>query len=256
MESDAIKRFGNRVEYYAKYRPHYPMELLQFLEQELKLQSSSVIADIGSGTGILSELFLKSGYLVYCIEPNAEMRHAAELHLRRHSKFISVDGTAEATGLPQNGIDFIVAAQAFHWFDRELTKTEFIRISKPSTWVLLLWNDRREDTPFAIQYESLLKRYAIDYETVDHRLITNEALVTFFGSSNFGFRTFENQQIFDIESLQGRVMSCSYMPMPHQSGFTEMMDAFHELFERFQVNGTVTMRYNTLLYYGKMEDHD
>jgi SAM-dependent methyltransferase len=252
MERDATERFGGRVEYYIKYRPGYPEEVLQFLQQELKLEPGAVIADIGSGTGISSELFLKTRHKVFGVEPNAEMRKAAETHLSRYPNFISIDGKAEVTGLPECSIDLIIAGQAFHWFDRELSKKEFIRILKPSGWVVLLWNDRRQDTSFENSYENVLKTYAIDYHVIDHRLITPETLARFFNSNQCGFKMFDNVQIFDFESLQGRVMSCSYMPMPHQPGFAEMIRALAELFDRFQENGAVTMGYNTLVYYGKV----
>jgi len=253
MEKDATKRFGKRVEYYIKYRPGYPLELLHFLQRELKLEPDSVVADIGSGTGISSELFLRAGYTVYGIEPNAEMRRAAELQLSAsYSNFMSVDGKAEATGLPEHAIDLIVAGQAFHWFDRQLTRKEILRIQKPSASVALIWNDRRQDTSFANRYENLLRIYAVDYDVVDHRLITPEALTEFFGGSHFGFRMFENIQRFDFISLQGRVLSCSYMPMQQEPGFEEMIKDLSELFDTFQENGTVTMAYNTIVYYGKL----
>ena len=253
MERDATKRFGRRVEYYIKYRPGYPVEAISYLRQELKLDPASVIADIGSGTGILSELFLKAGYTVYGVEPNPEMRRAAELQLSTDSNFISVDGKAEATGLAERSVDLIVAGQAFHWFDREQTRKEFIRIQKPSATVALLWNDRRQDTSFANAYENLLKTHAVDYDAVDHRLITPQALSEFFGGSHFRFRMFENTQIFDFDSLQGRVLSCSYMPMQDEPGFNTMIKALSQLFERFQEDGRVTMGYNTLLYYGRLQ---
>jgi SAM-dependent methyltransferase len=252
MERDSTKRFGNRVEYYIKYRPGYPEQVLEFLQQNLNLKPVAVIADIGSGTGISSELFLKAGHTVYGVEPNAEMRKAAETHLSGYSNFKSTDGKAEATGLPACSMDWIVAGQAFHWFDRELSKKEFIRIQKPSGWVLLLWNDRRQDTSFANSYESLLKTYAIDYHEIDHRLITPDVLAGFFTGNQFGFKMFDNVQVFDFESLKGRVLSCSYMPMPNQPGFDEMIQALSDLFGRFQENGTVRMAYNTLVYYGKV----
>ena len=67
---DPTRRFENRVEHYIRYRPRYPQAVLHFLKQELNLVPSSVIADIGSGTGISSELFLSAGNVVFGVEPN------------------------------------------------------------------------------------------------------------------------------------------------------------------------------------------
>ena len=248
---DSTKRFGGRVSYYTKYRPRYPGDVFEFMRSDLGLNANSTIADVGSGTGLSAEPFLKMGCKVFCVEPNSEMRTAAETVLSIYSKFVSVDGTAEQTGLSERSVDFVVAGQAFHWFDRVAARTEFRRILKPRGWIVLLWNDRRQDTSFANAYENLLKMHSVDYEVVDHRRITNDMLAEFFGNHDFGFRMFSNRQVLDLESLKGRVMSCSYMPELDSPGFEKMTKALSDLFQRFQENGTVTMEYNTLLYYGK-----
>ena len=250
---DPLKRFSSRVENYTRYRPRYPQSVLEFIRRDLGLQSSFVIADIGSGTGISSELFLAAGNKVFGIEPNGEMRQAAERYLSAYSDFHSMDGKAERTGLPDHSVDFIIAGQAFHWFDRQACRQEFLRILRPGGRVVLLWNDRRQDTSFSKAYENFLKTYAIDYEVVDHRLITKEMLEQFFGSKEFYFKMFDNEQVFDLEGLKGRVLSCSYMPMEGHANFQEMIDAMKVLFQRFQRNGTIHMGYNTLMYYSRFE---
>jgi SAM-dependent methyltransferase len=114
LENDSKKRFSNRAAYYAKYRPRYPEVILNFMEQQLGFSSVSVIADVGSGTGILSEMFLKHGNLVFGVEPNKEMRETAEAILAVYPHFRSVNGSAEATMLPAASVDFVMAAQSFH----------------------------------------------------------------------------------------------------------------------------------------------
>ncbi|MGZ6555184.1 MAG: class I SAM-dependent methyltransferase, partial [Bacteroidia bacterium] len=146
---ETLNRFSNRVENYVKFRPDYPAEIIPFLKQHLILNSESVVADIGSGTGISAELFLKNGNVVYGVEPNKEMREAGERLLKGYPNFYSVDATAENTTLPTDDIDLIIAGQAFHWFDKQKCRTEFHRILKPTGTVILMWNDRRTDTtPF------------------------------------------------------------------------------------------------------------
>ena len=247
---DSTKRFGSRVSYYTKFRPRYPEAVYDFMRSQLGLNANSTIADVGSGTGISAEPFLKMGCKVFCIEPNAEMRTAAETALSVYPNFASINGRAEETGLSKQSIDFVVAGQAFHWFDPVAARTEFLRILKPGGWIVLLWNDRRPGSSFANAYENLLKMHAVDYDVVDHRRITNDMIAEFFGTRDFGFRMFDNRQILDLESLKGRVMSCSYMPEPDSPGFDKMTTALSDLFQRFQENGTITMEYNTLLYYG------
>src|SRR5207244_4125864 len=131
----------------------------------------AVIADIGSGTGILAEMFLKNGNQVYGVEPNREMREAGERLLGGYPRFTSVEGKAEATPLADSSVDFITAAQALHWFDLDAARTEFRRILNPRGWVVILWNDRRDESPFMQAYRQLLLRHSTDYLQVDHKRI-------------------------------------------------------------------------------------
>ncbi len=118
MTQNSTLRFGNRVENYAKYRPSYPDKVLEYLQQQCHLTDQSVIADIGSGTGIFTKLLLDRGYTVYAVEPNEAMRQKAEKQFKHlQSNFHSTNGTAEATTLPPKIADLIVCAQAFHWFN-------------------------------------------------------------------------------------------------------------------------------------------
>ena len=205
--SDPLARFSNRADNYAKFRPGYPAAIIEILKSACRLDENSVIADIGAGTGILSELFLKEGNSVVAIEPNAAMRRTAEGLLKKFGKFRSVDATAEATTLENESVDFVAAAQAFHWFDRDKAKREFTRILKPEGWIVLIWNERRLDsTAFLRAYEDLLLRYGTDYEKVRHEKVTGE-IAAFFAPETFVMQTLENAQYFDFESLKGRLLS-------------------------------------------------
>ena len=161
--SASEQRFSDRVENYVRYRPSYPQEIIPLLQRETGLIPQHVIADVGSGTGISAELFLRAGSVVHAVEPNREMRAAAERLLAHFPNFHSVDGTAQATTLPDHGVDFIVAAQAFHWFNTPETRAEFSRILKPGGHIVLIWNERRLDsTPFLQAFEQLLLRHLAD----------------------------------------------------------------------------------------------
>jgi 16S rRNA A1518/A1519 N6-dimethyltransferase RsmA/KsgA/DIM1 with predicted DNA glycosylase/AP lyase activity len=71
---DSKKRFSKRAGPYSRYRPSYAGSLLRYLEQELRFSQTSVVADVGSGTGMLSEVLLKNGNRVFGVEPNEGMR--------------------------------------------------------------------------------------------------------------------------------------------------------------------------------------
>ena len=246
--TDSTQRFSNRVENYIKYRPGYPVEVVKTLESECGLNHDSIIADIGSGTGILSEMFLRHGNIVYGVEPNREMREAGERLLINYPNFHSIAGTAEDTTLPYAGVDFMTAGQAFHWFDRKKAKVEFNRILKPQGWVVLIWNERlTSTTPFLAAYEQLLKTYATDYEQVDHRRMDTKVLSEFF---YFKIKQFKNIQVFDYEGVKGRTLSSSYVPEPSHLNYEPMIEELKKIFEAYQDKGTVNFEYQTLIYYG------
>src|SRR6266849_5725481 len=151
---DSLPRFTRRVENYVKYRPGYPQAIIDLLQKECQLTTNAVIADVGSGTGKLTELFLKNGYRVLGIEPDTDMRAAAEQLLQKYPRFTSIAAPAEATTLADQSVDVVTAGQAFHWFDRELARREFARILVPNGWVVLVSNiQRTAGTPFLVALE-------------------------------------------------------------------------------------------------------
>src|SRR6267143_5652102 len=165
--ADAKQRFSSRAADYVRCRPGYPPAVLELLRAECDLRPGHVIADIGSGTGFLSELLLKNGNRVYGVEPNSEMRQAGEEYLASYDGFSSIEGSAESTTLSDSSVDFITAGQAFHWFDPQAARREFVRILKPNGSMVIAWNDRRmEEAPFTRAYETILERFGIDYKNV------------------------------------------------------------------------------------------
>jgi len=248
---DSTTRFSNRVENYVRFRPTYPDGVIQILQRETSLTTASVIADIGSGTGISSQLFLRSGNEIFAIEPNPEMRQAAEAMLRGFPRFHSVAASAEATQLPSASVDYVIAGQAFHWFDRDLARKEFARILRPAGWVVLFWNSRRTDsTPFLRDYESLLQEFGTDYREIEHKQIDLEILRVFFADGQFTARSLFNEQRFDLDGLKGRLLSSSYAPTEEHPNYQSMIARLKQLFETHQENNQVCFEYDTELYFG------
>ena len=247
------QRFSNRVENYIKYRPGYPPAILNLLTAKCGLSPSATVADVGSGTGILTRMLLGSGSRVLGVEPNREMREAGERLLAGLPNFTSVDGTAEATTLPDSSIDIITAGQAFHWFDRPKARREFQRILRPGGWVVLIWNDRNiTDRPFFRAYEELLLTYGTDYALVNHKNVDAQLLGDFFGPAGYGEASHPNDQTIDFAGLKGRLLSSSYAPEESDARHAPMLAALQTLFEAYQTNGTVTFDYDTTVYYGQL----
>jgi len=250
---DSTRRFSSRADNYVRHRPGYPREVVQLLREECALKIDSLIADIGSGTGKLTELLLENGNVVWGIEPNREMRETGERLLKKLPLFRSLDGTAEATNLPDHVLDLVTVGQAFHWFDLEACRPEFLRILKPGGHVAIIWNDRLVDaTPFLAAYDQLLRRFSTDYEQVNHRRFNDgEAVRRFLGGKSLE-KHFPNAQYFDFEGLKGRLLSSSYAPEAGQPNHLEMLEELKRIFETQQRNGRIAFEYETHVYYGQM----
>lgn len=253
---DAKERFSQRVADYVRYRPGYPAGVLAILQRECGLTLQSVVADIGSGTGLLARLFLENGNAVFGVEPNAEMLAAGEECLRGCPKFTSVAGSAEETSLPDHSVDLVAAGQAFHWFDAAKARQEFRRILRPPAWVAIVWNERLlEATPFLRGYEALLRKYGTDYARVNDSYPREEQMQAFFGAGNYSMHQLPNEQQFDLEGLRGRLKSSSYIPLESDARYAEMMQELNEIFAAHQQHGRVSMQYLTRIYVGKLQ-HD
>jgi len=248
VKNKPTQRFSNRVADYLAYRPSYPATIITLLKTECYLTPNAVIADIGSGTGLLTKLFLDSGNLVYGIEPNTEMRTAGEDFLEHYPTFTSLAATAEVTTLPDNSVDFVTVGQAFHWFNQAQAIAEFRRILKPNSWISLIWNERQLDTPFLQAYETLLQKYSPEYKQVDHRNVTSSHLKSLLGDG-LHMKRLPNQQQFDFTGLKGRLMSSSYCPLPDDPNHMPLITGLQTAFETHQVNGRVTLDYLTYIYY-------
>ncbi len=245
---DSKNRFSNRVEDYHKHRPSYPKDIISILKKENALTETSTVADIGSGTGMLTRLLLEHAKLVFAVEPNSPMRLQAEKDLATESRFRSIDGSAEQTALVSDSIDLITAAQAFHWFDPEKTRTEFKRILRSNGWLALVWN-YRDCTADDLQreYEEILRAHIPNYKTLDHKTMTDQKISDFYGTNVRKF-SMPNQQFFDLEALQGRVLSSSYVPKPPDPVATTILREVEELYNKYQENGRIRFIYTTTLY--------
>ena len=252
--SDAKNRFSNRVEDYVRYRPGYPSEVVSLLQKWCGLRPAHTIADIGSGTGLLSKLFLEFGNHVYGVEPNAEMRAAGEEFLGSNPKFTSVAGSAESTTLPSDSVDFVTAGQAFHWFQQLAARDEFHRILKAQGRVIVVWNERLlDDTPFLRDYEELLLRFGTDYSKVSESYPRADQMLEFFHPNEFTSHALPNIQEFDFAGLSGRLRSSSYAPPVGDPQFEPMMQDLLRIFDAHQQNGVVRMEYRTRVYAGKLD---
>jgi SAM-dependent methyltransferase len=246
------ERFSSRVENYVRYRPGYPQAAIELLMARCGLAAAAVVADLGSGTGILSEPLLAGGARVFAVEPNDGMRAAAEARLGARAGFRSVNGTAEATTLASGSINLLVAGQAFHWFDVLRARREALRIVKDGAWGALLWNEHPpEGSAFLADYQALLLRHAAEYARIAASHADEASMREFFGGT-MELATFPNKQTFDFEGLHGRLMSSSYAPEPGHPQYEPMIEGLRAVFRRHERNGEIVFPYRTLVYFAQL----
>lgn len=247
------ERFSDRVENYVRCRPSYPQALITLLETDCQLSKASSVVDVGSGTGLLTTLLLDAGAAVTAVEPNDEMRWAAEEMLSSYDRFVSVGAPAEATGLPDSCADMVTVAQAFHWFDHMAVRCEFGRLLKSQGWVVLVWNTRNRETAFQQAYHALLTEHAPEYGKVHHHNISDESLADWFGPAEMRRTDFEYAQSFEWDGFLGRVLSSSYTPNPQSALYKPMVSALETLFAEYETDGIINFEYTTNVYYGQLK---
>jgi SAM-dependent methyltransferase len=241
---DPIARFTGLAGLYAQSRPGYPPQAVDFVLVTCNLDPSSVLVDVGSGTGISSRLFAARGLKVIGIEPNGDMRARASADLGPAIEYR--DGRAESTGLPDRCADIVLAAQAFHWFEPDRALREFHRVLRRRGWVALLWNARDREDPLTSEYSQIIDRLP-DATRSDAQDITPVAPIRgrLFGDPQVA--RFPNAQVLDEDGLVGRALSSSYAPKD-RAGRESFAGAMRELFGRFARDGHVILRYHTSVY--------
>ncbi|MGA9885187.1 MAG: class I SAM-dependent methyltransferase [Candidatus Acidiferrales bacterium] len=246
-------RFTGRVEAYRRYRSRYPREIIPLLHEKCGLTAESMVADIGAGTGMLAELFLENGNSVFAVEPNAEMRAACEELAAQYPQLACLDGTAENTRLADRSIDLIAAGRAFHWFDKEKCRPEFMRILRPNGWVVLAGQGpRRREEPISRDYQTILREHGIDYSRLYSRYNVKEAVRGFFEGGSLLESEFPGYEELSYEGLEGQTLSLSVTPQPDHPGFPAMQTALKSYFAKYQRDGKMRLPMNCHIYMGQL----
>lgn len=246
-----LEKFTGRAAAYSAGRPSYPRKILDILGQEIDLDRRKIVADIGSGTGILSKLFLENGNRVYGVEPNKEMGKIAEKAFADCPSFTSINGTAENTTIMDASIDLVTVGQALHWFDSQLASQEFARILRPTGGLCVLYNDRNKGNKFMRDYDQVIQKYARDRAKVPD--INHEYLSKFYSEGKYSKFLLPNYQTLDFEGLFGRMTSASYMPHSGESvTYRALRRDVEELFNSHEVQGRVKLVYDTSVFLGQI----
>lgn len=249
---DNTQRFTGRAGVYAKARPGYAPELIERLSAWAGLLPTSVVADIGAGTGIFSAQLAATGARVIAVEPNAEMRAQAEARLGGASSVVMLDGTAEATGIKDVSVDLVTAAQAFHWFDHDAFRTECLRILRGDAHVVLAWNMRVSEAPVNATCEQVFRKLCPRFKGFSGGMRTDDPSVAQFFRGTFETWRFANDLVYDREAFVARCLSGSYAPKPDEDGYEAFVCAMRDIFGEFQQDGQLVVPNTTNAYVGAL----
>jgi ubiquinone/menaquinone biosynthesis C-methylase UbiE len=245
--------FTDKADIYAKYRPSYPNEYIDYLFSDNQLKEDRIVADIGSGTGIFSRQLLERGLNVIGVEPNDDMRKGAEQSLKLYYRFKSIKATAENTTLKGNSVDLVTVAQAFHWFDKEAFKIECQRILKQKANVVLVWNSRDLTSPISKENAEICQKTCPDFKGFSGGMEeTPEVFNSFFKDGKYEFKKYQNDLLFDYEGFLGRNLSASYAPKKNYEEYERFVFLLSELFEKYSKNGKIVLQNITRSYLGNV----
>ncbi len=245
-------RFTGKANHYTKGRSFYATSLLDYIVEVIGVSADSTVADIGAGTGIFSKQLLEKGCRVFCVEPNEDMRSSAAVTLADYDRASIVAGDAENTHLSEISVDFITAAQSFHWFDTDKFKAESKRILKSGGTVMLIWNQRDTESEFGKAYQGVFKKYCPNYKGFSGGLQKHDERIVRYFDGQYSYAEFENNITYDREHFISRCLSSSYSLKAEDEHYEAYLAELNSLFDKYSEGGKVIEPNKSVIYFGKL----
>ncbi len=241
------EKFSGRAEFYDRYRPAYPDELIDWLYEKTRAEA---VADVGAGTGKLTSCLAKKPWRVTAVEPNADM-------LARLKKNVPeariVQASAEHTGIEANSVDLVTVAQAFHWFDERAFREECIRILTPRGRLSILWNERTECS-LSRERDEICAHFC-EKDLMDAtRKLSSDVLDRFFREEYFSSAEYfcaDNPIKMDRDRFLGDMLSRSYALKEGDPNYSRFLGALNDAFTKYARNGIAEIPYRTVCYLGR-----
>jgi ubiquinone/menaquinone biosynthesis C-methylase UbiE len=240
-----LKRFSSRAGDY-KNRWGYAPALLDYLRETYGLAASTIVVDVGAGTGFLTRVLLQSGCRVHAVEPNAEMRAVAEAEMGGHSNFISVPGQAEHLPLADASMDALTVGQALHWFQIEPARTEFLRVLKPGGWMAVVYNRAVEDAnDLERGIEEVCQRHFVSIGKAEEPPLR---VVHLFEGMDMRTKRLANSYQRGRETFIRAMLNSSLAPEPGSEGYLQAAAELGVLFAFHAEGGLLARRLETVVY--------
>jgi ubiquinone/menaquinone biosynthesis C-methylase UbiE len=250
---DHYSKFSPKAQIYDQYRWDFHPEAITEMCEITGINQDSVVADIGSGTGMLTAHFVHKVNKIYAIEPNPEMRTIAIDKLAQYPAFVSIDGLSDNTKLPAHSVDLIVVGRAIHWFNPHTTKAEFLRILKPDGWFAIC-QIPYEDLELLEAVKTLRKpEYGWNVTEDKSRIIENNDLDSYYFKNN-DYQIIKHGSVVteNWENFLGRITSFSPSPDSDNPLFHKFETEAKKIFDRYSEKGILRINISTEIKLGKI----
>lgn len=249
---DWLDKFSGLASGYDRYRPTYPTDIVRdIIQEDLEALTEHCVADVGAGTGILTEaLHAITDMRICAVEPNADMRSILTAKFAGVPNVAVYQSTAENLPFENGSVGLVTVGQAFHWFDVEMFRKECQRILAPAGKVLLIWNSRDAHNPLAQDSMALFRECCPNFSGFAGGVESGyKHKDSFF--TEYSEYVEESPTKFDLPGFIGRNLSMSYAPKKSDKSFVRFVSGLAALFAKYSdEDGTITIQNNIVAFYG------
>lgn len=232
--------YKGKAKQYERGRPSYPNEVADFITQNA--EGAATVADIGAGTGKFTKELASRFATVFAVEPDAEMRNTLSSWSGEVNNVRIIAGSAESTGLDDDSVDIVCAAQALHWFNITSFKKEILRVLRPSGKVFIIHNVppsrttnlRLNDNEGSEEIEELFAKRKEDRRK-------------FFGDAT-RVTVFHNPITYSKLQYVQYFMSLSTIDTGDGAMKKLMIEKIERDFDRISKDGRITLHFDTEVY--------
>jgi len=154
--------------------------------------------------------------------------------------------------LPDQSVNLVSAAQAFHWFEPALFREECRRILEPGGKVLLVWNQRDQSSPVNQVSKAIFAEYCPDFKGFSGGISLVDARIAKFFSQGYELLQFQYPIFYTREGYIGRCLSASYAILPDNPRFEDFVAALGQVFDRFEQDGKLLLPNTTVFNLGSL----
>lgn len=235
--TERARNFGSIAEVYERVRPGYPAEAVEWLLDD----GVRVVADVGTGTGKLTDAILATGRSVVAVDPDPGMLGVLSA---KHPEVRTLTGTAEQLPFDDDAFDAVTFGQSWHWVDPPRGSVEVARVLRPGGRLGLFWNIRDAREPWVAELADIL-----DHQSADELLLSAGGPIVTAPLVFDEMREFAWVSSIDVPTLVELAATHGFVMTASEEDRRRMLDAVSELGERVAApDGTLRLPYRLYVY--------